>query len=73
MREKGLQMTQVMYLCLIKAYGRCKDADRAKRAFEEMRSHNIRPALHIYTMLVRILTDEGRPQDAWEVFQDCIK
>jgi pentatricopeptide repeat protein len=68
---QGLAIDDVLYLYAIAAYGRCKDATKATATFKRMVDAGIRPTLPVYTALMKVLTDEGRHEAAWGVFQEC--
>ncbi|KAL8113770.1 pentatricopeptide repeat-containing protein At1g51965, mitochondrial [Apium graveolens] len=69
-RKWELRMNGYTYKCLLQAYLRCKDSERALQVYGEMRGRGYVLDIFAYNMLLDSLAKDGKVDEARKVFTD---
>lgn len=68
MEEKSVRLDQRVFVALLAACRRARDAKTASEVIAKMKAHRIRPNRYITTALIDVLSEVGDIEQAFEVF-----
>ncbi|XP_020250254.1 pentatricopeptide repeat-containing protein At1g51965, mitochondrial [Asparagus officinalis] len=69
-RKWGLRFNGYTYKCLLQAYLRCRDVEKAVRVYEEMRRRGYMLDIFAYNMLLDALSKANKVDEAYKVVAD---